>query len=73
MIPKPIEVIVEKSDSDTKTLARDIINLTKLDWNSTDFCKRMPVTLSVSKKVGKIMGELKGRDITPPTAYSNYM
>ncbi|TKJ23920.1 MAG: hypothetical protein CEE43_01790 [Promethearchaeota archaeon Loki_b32] len=73
MIPKPIEVIVEKSDSDTEILARDIINLTKLDWNSTDFCKRMPVTLSVSKKVGKIMGELKGRDITPPTAYSNYM
>ncbi|MBA7550693.1 hypothetical protein ES705_43216 [subsurface metagenome] len=73
MIPKPIEVIVEKSDSETKTLARDIINLTKLDWNSTDFCKRMPVTLSISKKVGKIMGELRGRDITPPTAYSNYM
>lgn len=41
--------------------------------NSFDFCKRMLVTLSVSKKVGKIMGELKGRDITPPTAYSNYM
>ena len=73
MIPKPIEVIVEKSDSDTKRLATDIINLTKLDWNSTDFCKRMPVTISVSKKVGKIMGELKGRDIPPPTAYSNYM
>ncbi|MFW9877098.1 MAG: Piwi domain-containing protein, partial [Candidatus Thorarchaeota archaeon] len=73
MIPKPIEVIVEKSNSDTEILARDVINLTKLDWNSTDFCKRMPVTLSVSKKVGKIMGELKGRDITPPTAYSNYM
>jgi len=73
MIPKPIEVIVEKSDSNTETLARDIINLTKLDWNSTDFCKRLPVTISISKKVGKIMGELKGRDITPPTAYRNYM
>jgi len=39
------------SDSDTKIGARDIINLTKLDWNSTDFCKRMPVTLSVSKAI----------------------
>lgn len=73
MIPKPLEVIVEKADSSTETLARDIINLTKLDWNSTDFCKRLPVTISVSKKVGKIMGELKGRDISPPTAYRNYM
>ncbi len=73
MVPKPIEVIVERADSDIRTLARDIMNLTKLDWNSTDFCKRLPVTISVSRKVGKIMGELRGRDIEPPTAYSNYM
>ncbi|MEJ2249275.1 MAG: hypothetical protein P8Y97_06390 [Candidatus Lokiarchaeota archaeon] len=73
MIPKPLEVIVEKSESNTQTLARDILNLTKLDWNSTDFCKRLPVTISVSQKVGKIMGELRGRDIEPPTAYCNYM
>ncbi len=73
MIPKPIEVIIEKADSGSETLARDILNLTKLDWNSTDFCKRLPVTISLSKKVGKIMGELKGRDISPPTAYKNYM
>ena len=44
-------ILSSDNDSVTKIGARDIINLTKLDWNSTDFCKRMPVTLSVSKAI----------------------
>ena len=72
-VPRPIEVIIEKADSDVRILAKNIMDLTKLDWNSTDFCKRLPATIAVSQKVANIMGELKGRDIEPPSAYSNYM
>jgi len=72
-VPRPIEVVIEKADSDVRILAKDIMDLTKLDWNSTDFCKRLPATISVSQKVGNIMGELRGRDIEPPSAYGNYM
>lgn len=72
-VPNPIEVRIEKADSAVKILAKDIMDLTKLDWNSTDFCKRLPATISVSQRVGSIMGELKGRDIEPPSAYCNYM
>lgn len=72
-VPDPIEVIIEKSDSDIRTLAKDIMDLSKLDWNSTEFCKRLPATIAVSRKVGYIMGELRGSDIEPPSAYCNYM
>ncbi|GAH31425.1 unnamed protein product, partial [marine sediment metagenome] len=72
-VPRPIEVIIEKADSDVRILAKDLMDLTKLDWNSTDFCKRLPATIAVSQKVGNIIGELRGRDIEPPSAYSNYM
>lgn len=72
-VPRPLRVIVDKSDSDIQRLATDIINLTKLDWNTTEFTKRLPVTISVSEKIGDIMGELRGRDLRPPTAYSYYM
>lgn len=72
-VPRPLEVIIEKADSGVKILAKDIMDLTKLDWNSTDFCKRLPATIAVSPKVGNIMGELSGKDIEPPSAYCNYM
>ena len=48
--------------------------LTKLDWNTADFCRRVPVTLSVSKKVGNILSEMRENDIyKPPSGYRYYM
>ena len=35
--------------------------------------KRLPVTVSVSEKVGEILGEFTLNNSTPPTAYSYYM
>ena len=72
-VPQPLRVICDKCDSPSLTIATDILNLTKLDWNSTDFCKRLPVTISVAEKVGKILGEINGRPIEPPSPYSYYM
>lgn len=68
-----MEVIIEKVDSNVKIMAKDIMDLTKLDWNSADFCKRLPATIAISQKVGNIMGDLRGKDIEPPIAYSNYL
>jgi len=74
-IPKPLRIDIAESNSSIKTLATDIMNLTKLDWNSASFAKYLPVTISVSQKVGEIMGELtiSKNKIPLPTAYSNYM
>ena len=51
-----------------------ILALTKLDWNNADFNTRMPVTISVSRKVGEILSESAMQDVNDfPTSYKYYM
>ena len=57
-IPKPIVI---KPDEHTSTpiqeIAKEILAFTKLDWNSSHFCKKIPVTIQVSRSVGGILAE----------------
>lgn len=62
-----------RRDTSHEQIASDIMSLTKLDWNSTDFCSRLPVTTSVSWKVGKILSEARARKLDPPAPYRFYM
>ena len=74
-VPRPLEIDLVKTDSSYEKLAYDIMNLSKLDWNSSAFCKDLPVTISTSRKVGEIMAEvsLVDNSIKIPTAYSDYI
>jgi hypothetical protein len=49
------------------------MGLTKLDWNSSTFYSRMPVTIGVSRKVGAVMAEMVSGGKTPPSSYRFYM
>ena len=51
----------------------DMMGLTKLDWNSSTFYTRMPVTIGVSKKVGKVMVEMVASKGDPPSSYKFFM
>lgn len=73
-VPNPIVVRLARNDTTPYKIGKDILALTKLDWNTADFCKRRPVTISVSKKVGDILAEMKLRGIeNPPEGYMYYM
>jgi len=68
-VPKPIVI---KPDENTTTpiqeIAREILAFTKLDWNSSHFCKKIPVTIEVSRSVGGILAEpemKKLKDVDP--------
>jgi hypothetical protein len=50
-----------------------MMGLTKLDWNSSTFYTRMPVTIGVSKKVGKVMAEMVASKGEPPSSYKFFM
>lgn len=52
-VPKPLRVKIAEVSSPIKIIATDIMNLTKLDWNTTTSAKSLPVTISVSKKWAK--------------------
>jgi hypothetical protein len=72
-VPEPIAFSWAKKESSIKLLAQDILALTKLDWNNSDFCTALPVTISVSKKVGSILAESRAKEVDPPSMYSYFM
>lgn len=56
-IPKPL-LITHYGDSEMKEVCKEIMGLTKLNWNTTAFSTYFPITLEFSQKVGKVLSEL---------------
>lgn len=56
-IPSPLLIRLFHRDSEIRKIAEEILSFTKLDWNNTFVYSKLPVTLSVSRKVGNIMAE----------------
>lgn len=55
-IPQPL-LIHHKGDSEIEEICREIIGLTKLNWNTTAFATYLPITLAFSKRVGEVLSE----------------
>lgn len=55
-VPKPLEIVEHHGDTTPEKLAIEIIALTRLDWNTTRYSLRKPITLSFAEKVGAILG-----------------
>lgn len=69
-IPQPIEVRIIESDESSKVICTEILALTKMNWNNTQFDGKYPITLACAKKVGQIMKYVEGE---PQRRYSYYM
>ena len=72
-VPRPLHLICQRLDSSIETVCADIMGLTKLDWNSSTFYTRMPVTIGVSRKVGEVMAEMVASQGEPPNSYKFFM
>jgi argonaute-like protein implicated in RNA metabolism and viral defense len=74
-IPQPLEIRIAHSDSSVEKISREILGLTKMNWNSTRFDGKFPITLRCSQKVGEIMKYLKdGYEPKPDViSYGYYM
>lgn len=72
-VPRPLHLTCQRIDSSMETICKDILGLCKLDWNSSAFYTKLPVTIAVSKKVGDILAEMVLANITPPKSYRYYM
>jgi hypothetical protein len=53
-------------------LAEEILALTKMNWNNTQFDNSMPITVRAARQVGAILKYLD-RTSTTPTSYAYYM
>jgi hypothetical protein len=56
-VPHPLEITEHYGDTSLDEIAKEIIALTRLDWNTTDYCCYLPITLKFARKVGDILGQ----------------
>lgn len=70
-IPSPLQ-IGSPDKIDFKQASREVLALTKMNWNSSDGIGRFPITLSFARRVGMIMTELED-DEEPNPSYKFYM
>lgn len=55
-VPQPFEVR-RIGGSDAVATAQDVLNLTRMNWNTADIRGKWPVTLSFARRVGGILNE----------------
>jgi hypothetical protein len=73
-LPSPFMIEKARGDSSMQTICKDILALTKLNWNTADFCCGVPITIGFSRNVGEILKEFDDSDSYPPNRlYRFYM
>jgi len=70
-IPQPLEILENWGSIPFREVAEDILRLTKLNWNTSAFNCRDPITLAFAKRVGEILKMAKGKE--PALYYRYYM
>lgn len=54
-VPRPIEFSIERSDTSLRQLANEMMSLSKLNWNNTQFDGGEPITVRAARRVGDIL------------------
>ncbi|MHA1974098.1 MAG: argonaute/piwi family protein [Candidatus Hodarchaeales archaeon] len=71
--PIPIEVTPVNLDTSERKMCKEILSLTKLNWNNADFCDQKPITIVASESVKEILSEARVRDIEIISQYRYYI
>lgn len=70
-IPAPLQIGAAGA-TDIRARAKEILALTKMNWNSSEGLGRYPITVSFARKVGLLMTELADSHVPNPS-YRFYM
>jgi hypothetical protein len=71
-VPLPLLFRCEDTEQTPRFLASELLGLTKMNWNSTQFDGRDPITTRVADQVGAILRYVGEHDLVEPL-YSHYM
>lgn len=71
-VPQPLEILEHHGDTPWNVLLQEILALTKMNWNTTYFACKEPITLAFSHRVGQILAELP-QDMPLRPEYRFYM
>lgn len=66
-IPSPFWVQKARGDSSIRTICSEILMLTKLNWNTADFCCGVPITISFARNVGDVFKDFDNEDPYEPS------
>ena len=61
-IPNPIHIRVAVQNSSIDYLCNEILSLTKMNWNNTQFDRKLPITIQCSRSVGNILKYLENTE-----------
>ncbi len=54
-VPRPLELAVTNAETPLRQLANEILSLSKLNWNNTQFDGGEPITVRAARRVGDIL------------------
>lgn len=54
-VPVPVGISIQYGDADLEQVARDVLSLTKLNYNSCSFGNADPITIRYSQQIGEIL------------------
>ncbi|MBD2302214.1 hypothetical protein [Nostoc sp. FACHB-190] len=54
-VPRPLKFRCERVEETPKLLAQEILALTKMNWNNTQFDRGEPITIRAARQVGRIL------------------
>ena len=54
-VPRPLEIRCDQVAATPTYLAQEILALTKMNWNNTQFDGKEPITLRCARQVGQIL------------------
>ena len=66
-VPRPLLLVPhENSDSQILTLAKDVLALTKVNWNTTQFDQKLQAPIKAAREVGRILKHVEfGTAVSP--------
>jgi hypothetical protein len=66
-VPRPLLLVPhERTDSSIFTLAKDVLALTKVNWNTTQFDQKLPAPIKAAREVGRILKHIEyGTAVSP--------
>jgi hypothetical protein len=70
-VPQPLRLHLAQTDQSARFLGEELLALTKMNWNNTQFDQRDPITIRAARQVGAILKHVEG-DL-PQGRYAYYM
>lgn len=71
-VPNPLSIEISQGEADITLVAKDIMQLTKLNFNACIYADGLPVTLRFADAVGEILMAAPTEN-TPPLPFRHYI